>query len=82
METLKRSGCQGLEDKGINGAQWAFRAVKLIYMIRFPDGSLGKESTCNEGDPCSIPGLGISPEEGNGNPLQHSHLKNPMEGGA
>ena len=33
MEILKRSGCQGLENKGINRAQWAFRAVKLIYMI-------------------------------------------------
>ena len=34
--------------------------------------SVGKESTCNAGDPSSIPGLGRSPEEGTGYPLQHS----------
>ena len=38
----------------------------------FPDGSVGKESTCNAGDPGSIPGLGRSPGEGIGYPLQHS----------
>ena len=36
----------------------------------FPGGSDGKESACNAGDPGSIPGLGRSPGEGNGNPLQ------------
>ena len=35
----------------------------------FPGGSYCKESACNAGDPGSIPGLGISPGEGNGNPL-------------
>jgi len=40
---------------------------------------LSKESTCNTGDQGSIPGLGRSPEEGNGNPLQYSYLENPME---
>ena len=38
---------------------------------------LGKESTCNPGDPGSIPGLGRSPGEGNSNPLQYSCLGNP-----
>ena len=37
-----------------------------------------KESTCNAGDTGSIPGLGTSPGEGNGNPLQNSCLRNPM----
>ena len=37
-------------------------------------GSDGKASACNAGDPGSIPGLGRSPGEGNGNPLQHSCL--------
>ena len=41
-----------------------------------------KESACNAGDLDSIPGLGRSPGEGNGNPLQYSCLKNPMGGGA
>ena len=36
----------------------------------------------NAGDPGSIPGLGRSPGEGNGNPLQYSCLENPMDGGA
>ena len=47
-----------------------------------PAGSDGKESACNAGDPGSIPGLGRSPGEGNGNPLQYSCLENPMDGGA
>ena len=41
-----------------------------------------KASACNVGDLGSIPGLGRSPGEGNGNPLQYSCLVNPMDGGA
>ena len=48
----------------------------------FPDGSDGKASAYNEGDPGLIPGLGRSPGEGNGNPLQYSCLENPMDRGA
>ena len=48
----------------------------------FPGGSDGKESACNEGDPGSIPGLGRSPGEGNGYPLQYSCLENSMDRGA
>ena len=44
----------------------------------FPCDSAGKESACNEGDLGSIPGLGRSPGEGSGNPLQ----ENPMDRGA
>ena len=47
----------------------------------FPDGSDGKASAYNAGDPGSIPGLGRTPGEGNGNPLQYSCLENPMDGG-
>ena len=47
-----------------------------------PGGSTGKESTCSAGDLGSIPGLGRSPGEGNGNPLQYSCLGNPMDRGA
>ena len=43
----------------------------------FPGGSDYKESSCNVGDPGLIPGLGRSPGEGNGNPLQYSCLENP-----
>ena len=48
----------------------------------FPGGSEGKESTCNAGDSGSIPGLGRSAGEGNGNPFQYSCLENPMDRGA
>ena len=48
----------------------------------FPCSSVGKESACNAGDQGSIPGLGRSPGEGNGNLLQYSCLENPMDRGA
>jgi len=48
----------------------------------FPGGSDGKVSACNVGDPASIPGLGRSPGEGNGNPLQYSCQENSMDRGA
>ena len=48
----------------------------------FPSGSDGKASVCNAGDPGLSPGLGRSPGEGNGNPLQYSCLDNPMDRGA
>ena len=41
-------------------------------MLSFSGSSAGKESTCNAGDPGSIPGLGRSPGEGIGYPLQYS----------
>ena len=44
----------------------------------FPGGSDGKESACNAGDPGLIPGLGRSPREGNGDPLQYSYLEDLM----
>ena len=45
----------------------------------FPGRSAGKESTCNAGDPGSIPGLGKSPGEGIGYSLQYSCLESPHE---
>ena len=48
----------------------------------FPGGLDGKEFACNAGDPGSIPGLGSSPGEGNGNTLQYSCLENSMDRGA
>ena len=50
--------------------------------LGFTGGSDGKDSACNAGYLGSIPGLGRSPEEGNGNPLQYSCLKNSMKRGA
>ena len=45
-------------------------------------GSAGKESACDEETQGSIPGLGRSPGEGNGNPFQCSCLEKPVDGGA
>ena len=58
----------------------------LRHLLRiskdFPSGSDGKVSAYNVGYLGSIPGLGISSGEGNGNPLQYSYLENPMDGEA
>ena len=51
--------------------------LKTVQAI--PGGSDGKEFACNVGDMGSIPGLGRSPGEGNGNPLQYYCLENPMD---
>ena len=53
-----------------------------MLLSNFPGGSDGKVSVYNAGDQGSIPGLGRSPGEGNGNPLQYSYLENPMDQGA
>ena len=48
----------------------------------FPYGSDGKEFATSAGDLGLIPGSGRFPGEGNGNPLQHSCLENPIDRGA
>ena len=53
--------------------------MNAFFTLGFPGGSDDKESACNAGDPGSVPGLGRSPEEGHGNPLQHFCLGNPMD---
>ena len=55
----------------------------LISLLSdFPGGSDSKASVYNAGDPGSILGLGKSPGEGNGNPLQYYCLENPTDRGA
>ena len=53
--------------------------MDLLDCITVPHSSVGKESTCNAGDPGSIPGLGRSPGEGKGYPLQYSGLENSLD---
>ena len=53
--------------------------VCIFVLFGFPGGSEVKVSASNVGDPGSIPGLGRSPGEGNGNPLQYSCPENPMD---
>ena len=67
---------------------WLKSEILLVHFSAisgFPGGSAGKEPACNAGDTIdmgSIPGLGRSPGEGNGNPLQYSCLGNLMDRGA
>ena len=55
------------------------RLCKKHFLVGFPGGSAGKESTCDVGDLGLIPGLGRSPGEKNGHPLQYSGLENSMD---
>ena len=60
-----------------------FPQFVVIHTVKdFPSGSDGKVSAYNVEDPGSIPRLGRSSREGNGNPLQYSCLENPMDRGA
>ena len=67
----------------------ADRRVKIVWSLwktvwhdrGFPGGSVVKNPPANAGDAGSVPGLGRSPGEGNGNPLQYYCLENPMDGG-
>ena len=56
--------------------------IEFLIELTFPGDSEVKASASNAGDPGSIPGLGRSPGEGNGNPLQYSCLENSMDRGA
>ena len=67
-------------NKGASAQQT--RMPDLFYIWGFPAGLDGKESACIARDPGLIPGLGRSPGEGNGSPLQYSCLENPMDRGA
>ena len=59
--------------------RWRRDRLPTPVFLGFPCGSAGKESSCNAGDPGSIPGLGRSPGEGKGYPLQYSGLENYMD---
>ena len=56
-----------------------FFSIMLTTVEGFPDSSVGKESSCNAGNPGSIPGLERSPEEGKGYLLQYSGLENSVD---
>ena len=64
------------------GVKYYLTETDLHFARGFPGGSEGKASACNAGDLGSIPGPGRSPVEGNDNPLQHSCVEKPMDGGA
>ena len=77
-KSIEVKSCLGLESWGEMGIGKNANG----YWFCFPGGSEVKESACNAGDPGSIPELGRSPGEANGNQLQYSCLENPMEGRA
>ena len=56
--------------------------MQLCYLWCFAGGSVAKNLPANAGDAGLIPRSGRSPGEGNGNPLQYSCLRNPMDRGA
>ena len=66
-------------DSWVGKTHWRRHRLPTTVFLGFPGGSAGKESTCNVGDLGSIPGLGRSPGEGKGYPLQYSGLKNSMD---
>ena len=59
--------------------RFAGEGIPTAVFLGFPCGSAGKESTCDAGDLGSIPGLGRSPGEVKGYPLQYSGLENSMD---
>ena len=61
---------------------WFCFCIAVHLILGFPGGSDGKAFACSVGDLGSIPGLGRSPGEGNGNPLQYSCLEKSMDWGA
>ena len=58
--------------------RWRRDRLPTPGFLGFPCSSAGKESTCNAGDLCLIPGFGRSPVEGKGYPFQYSGLENSM----
>ena len=78
MEGLK-SVREGLEGEG-ELCRWDPEIIQILIRVSLVADS--KASARNVGNLGLIPGLGKSPGEGNGNPLQYSCLENPMDGGA
>ena len=66
-------------DSWIRKIHWRRDRLPIPVFLGFPCGSAGKESTCSAGDLGLIPGLGRSPGEGKGYPLQYSGLENFMD---
>ena len=74
--------CDGCREGYVAGIIDPWQLPRGSASMGFPSGSEVKVSACNAGDLGSVPRLGRSPGEGNGNPLQSSCLENPMDRGA
>ena len=66
-------------DSWVGKIRWRRDRLPTPVFSGFPCGSAGKESTCSVGELGLIPGLGRSPGEGKGHPLQYSGLENSMD---
>ena len=66
-------------DSWVGKIRWRREWLPTPMFLGFPGGSAGKEPACNVGDLGSIPGLGRSPGEENGYPLQYPGLENSMD---
>ena len=66
-------------DSWVGKIHWRSDRLPTPLLLGFPCGSACKESACNAGGLISIPGLGRSPGEGKGYPLQYSGLENSMD---
>ena len=66
-------------DSWVGKIPWRRDRLPTPVFLGFPGGSAGKESAYNAGDLGLIPGLGRSPGEGNGYPLQYSDLENSLD---
>ena len=62
-------------DSWVGKICWRRDRLPTPVFLGFPGGSAGQESACNVGDPSLISGLGRSPGEGKGSPLQYSGLE-------
>ena len=67
-------------DSWVGKIPWRRDRLPTQVFLGFPCGSADKEPACNDGDLGSIPGLGRSPGEGKGYPLQYSGLENTVHG--
>ena len=81
--TAGRSGASRFQAEQVGGFSSESPVTTAIKCsLHWPGGSDGKESTCNAGDMGSIPGLGRSPGERKGYPLQYSSLEKSKDRGA
>ena len=83
MQNAKLDEAQdGIKIAGRNINKVRYADYTTLWQKDLPGGTDGKASAYNAGDPGSIPGLGRSPGEGNGNSLQYSCQENLMDRGA
>ena len=66
-------------DSWVGKIPWRRDSLPTAVFLGFPGGSADKESVCNTGDLAVIPGLGRTPGEGKGYPLQYSGLENSVD---